>query len=811
MNIKTTLLCSFLLISGISNHILAQESHSISGVVTSESGTVPFASVILRSLPDSTVYKVALTDTTGKFMLKPIANGSYFLTVSMVGYADYQSRLLEISGNDLILETINLNYDGELSAINVSAVRPVIEVHPDKTVFNVEGTLNATGANGFELLRKAPGVIIDNSNNIVLEGKSGVQIYIDNKLTQLAGDDLINFLMSLQAADIDNIEIITQPSSKYDAAGNAGIINIILKRDKNMGTNGTLTAGYGYGKNHHLNSSVSLNHRSKKANVYAAYSNNFGKNYMFFFMDRTQFGYLYESRTESNNYMGAHNGRVGVDWFLNKKHTLGVQASGNYFENNQDGLNTTNIGPVGFTTPQQILYAHNTGDGLNYQWSGNVNYRFADTSGHEFSMDVDYGVYDRESNAYQPNEYRDGITDSLLYENNYRMITPTTIDIFTAKADYSQNLLGGKVSLGLKYSQVVTDNTLEFYDVVDGTDIYNTGRSNEFAYTENINAGYLNYARQINQKLNFQVGIRAEQTNSLGVLTSSQSTALDSVDRQYLNWFPSGGFTYTPNFNNIWSLTFSRRIQRPNYQSLNPFTWQVNELSYMQGNPFLQPKYANNVRVSHTFKYRFNTSLSYSYVEDFFAQISDTLGLTQSTLTTKNVADEQTINLGVSLPFSIKNWWNVFISVNAFHTSYIGTDDKFQAVDRFTGSFFGQNTFLLPAGFKFEVSGWFSSPSIWGGTYLTKSMGAIDLAIEKRFFDERLSLRLSGSDIFYTAPWRAEMEYGELSISGSGGWESRIFRFNLSYNFGNKDVKKIRERKTGLEDEKERTGESGGQ
>ncbi|MBI3136341.1 MAG: TonB-dependent receptor [Bacteroidetes bacterium] len=806
MRIRVIVLLSFCL----NALAFGQSSPKITGKLSSETGAVPFATVFVKNTADSSVVKVALSDTSGNFKFIGVTEGHYFVYATMVGLAPYTSETFELSFSDVDLGKIQMNPNTELATVNVVAARPIIEVQPDKTVFNVQGTLNATGANGFDLLRKAPGVIIDNNNNIVLEGKSGVQVYVDNKPTILAGEDLVNYLKSMQAADIDKIEIITQPSSKYEAAGNAGIINVVLKRDKNLGTNGTITAGYGYGiyHNHHANGSFSLNHRKKKVNFYTSYSNSIGTNWSFFYLDRTQFGSTYESRSDNNDYQGSHNGKAGVDWYINPKHTIGFLASGNYFDSESNGANITEIGPTGFTDPTQILTANNTGVGLNYRAAGNINYRFADTLGHEFTADVDYGIYSREANNYQPNSYMDVATQQVLYENNYRMITPTDISIATAKIDYNQNLWGGKLSLGAKVSFVTTDNTLNFYDVVDQVDNYNADRSNQFTYTENISAGYVNYARVISQKLNFQLGLRAEQTNSVGDLVSTQVTAEDHVERHYLNFFPSGGLTWSPNANHTWALTFSRRIQRPNYQSLNPFTWQVNELSFMKGNPFLQPQYGNNVKVSHTFKYRFSTSLSYSYVEDFFAQINDTLGQTKSYLISKNVADEQTITLGVSLPFSVTKWWSVFISVNAFHTSYIGTDDKFQAVDRFTASAYGQNTFLLPKGFKFEISGWYSSPSIWGGTYLTGSMGALDLALEKKFLEDRLSLRVSCSDVLFTSYWQAHMSYGELSVSGSGGWESRIARIQLSYNFGNKDVKKVRDRKTGLEDEDKRTGGS---
>ena len=800
---KSLFIVSFLVIC--STPIIAQTTYKVKGMAATETMPVPFATILIKSSADSSVVKFGLTDTLGAFTVAGLTNGNYYAEASAVGINKFTSAPFEIKNADVLLPNFEMTEDDMLATVQVVKIRPVIEIHPDKTVFNVENTVNATGSNGFDLLRKAPGVIIDNNNNIIVEGKSGVQIYIDGKPSILAGDDLINFLKTLQAADIDNIEIITQPSSKYDAAGGAGIINIILKRDKKLGTNGTLTAGYAYGVNHHLNSSISLNHRNKKANIFASYSNNFGKNYSFFNMERSQYGYLYDSETINNNYNGAHNAKVGADWFINKKHTVGMVASGSYFDSWGEGLTTTNIIPDSTGNVIQQLLADNTGTGLNYQASGNLNYRYQDTTGHEFSVDLDYGFYGRDANNYQPNLYLDAGGDTL-FENNYRMVSPTDISIYTAKTDYAQNLWGGKISLGAKFSFVSTDNNFKFYDVEDGVDALNTERTNQFVYTENINAAYVNYGRKLGEKWNLQLGLRAEHTRSFGELTSTQSTAEDSVRREYINLFPSGGLTYTPSMKHMWSLNFSKRIQRPNYQSLNPFVNQSTELSFMKGNPFLQPSYAYNTKLSHTFKFRFTTSLSYSYTQDFFAQVTDTLGTDKSFLTSLNVADQSTINLGVSLPFSVKKWWSVYLSVNAFYSSYIAKDPKFTALTQQTVSFYAQNSFLLKGGFKLEISGWFSSPSVWGGTYQTKSMGSLDVALEKKFFNDKLSLRLAGSDILYTSYWQADATFGDVSFLGSGGYESRRITFGLSYNFGNSEVKSAKERKTGLEDEDKRTG-----
>ncbi|MEL7122981.1 MAG: TonB-dependent receptor [Bacteroidota bacterium] len=785
---------------------LQAQSGAIKGKIASDDGPLGFANIALKNAADSSVVKYEVSEDDGTFVFKGIKYGKYFIQTTYVGMVDFQSEPFTFQEALLDLEAFTLQtVSSDLEAVEVVAQKPMIEIKADRTVFNVQNTLNATGSDGFELLRKAPGVIVDNNNNIILDGKTGVLIYINGKPSPLNGDDLTNFLQTLQSSDIEAIELITQPSSKYDAAGNAGIINIKLKKDKSLGTNGTLVAGYTYGRNSRYNSSVSLNSRTSGSNFYGSFSNNFGKSWSFINLDRYQGNVQYDSETEAINDNNASNVRLGYDLFANDKNTFGILLNGSFFNNTNNGFTNTPIIPFGDDVAEQTLVANSINQGDNYNINGNINYRYADTLGREFTADVDYGRYSRDRNNFQPNQYIDNFTGTVLFERNSRMITPTDIDIFTVKLDYSQRALGGQLGVGVKYSLVETDNTFDFYDVIQNQDNFNAERSNQFLYDENVNAAYINFNKKW-KKWNLQLGLRAEQTISEGDLISLQQNEENNVKRNYLDWFPSGGLTYNPSYKNSWALTYSRRIQRPNYQTLNPFEAQIDELSFSKGNPFLQPQYTNNIKLSNTYKYRLTTSISYSFISDFFAQVTDTLGSNRNFLQTRNIANQQVLNIGVSYPFSPTKWWSVYMSVNAFRSSYDGQDDKFTSIDQNTLSLYASNTFSLPKGFKFEVSGWYNSPSVWGGTYLTRSMGALNLALQKKFMNDRLTARLAVNDIFFSSFWRADMTFGELFIDGSGGWESRNVRFNLNYSFGSKEIKSNRKRKTGLESEEGRVG-----
>lgn len=783
------------------------QNATISGKVEFENGEkIPTASVLLYLENSQTLLKAIVTDSDGSFLFKAVKSGKYIIKVSYLGYQNYTSNLINSIDGNFVVPTIRLTKKSEeLKEVVVKKQKPMVQVLADKTVFNVENTLNATGTSGFELLRKAPGVVIDNNENLIVEGKSGVLIYIDGKQSFLAGTDLTDYLKTIQASDIEAIEIITQPSSKYDAAGNAGIVNIKLKKNKNYGTNGTISSGFNFGRFGTSVNSISFNNRNKKNNFFGNYSNRFGRNYNFINIKREQSNTLFDSKSSTVNQVNANNLKFGYDYYANSKNTFGVVVSGNFNNSFSNGRTRTPIKEINATTIDSILIARNDGRNQNYNLYSNLNYRYQDTSGRTFNSDFDYGRYSSDRSVFQPNLYFNNTESQVLSESINSQNTPISIDILSLKSDYEQKLFKGKFGVGFKTSLVKTDNTFDVFDFENGTPTFDTNRSNQFKFNENINAVYVNFNR-LYKKINFQVGLRVENTNSEGNLLSTQQNENDRVKRNYTDFFPSGGVTYQVNSNNSFAFLLTTRIERPSYQSLNPFENQLDELSFQKGNPFLRPQYTTNVKFSHTYKFSLNTNISYSYITDFFAQITEAVGDSKNFLIARNVANQEIINLGFSYPFKLKEWWNVYMSVNAFQSKYIPTSDSFTGITVKTMSLYGQNNFTLPNGFNLEVSGWFSSPSVWGGTYLTKSLGSLDIAIQKQFLSKKLTTRLAFSDVLFTSPWDGRANFPNLVIRGNGGSDSRQVRVNLSYNFGSDKIKNAQNRKTGLEDEKSRLG-----
>ncbi|MFN4006129.1 MAG: TonB-dependent receptor domain-containing protein [Chitinophagaceae bacterium] len=783
------------------------QNPAISGKVLSEGGK-PVAAVTIQLLKakDSTLAKAGVTDANGTFSLAAVKQGSYFIRYTLLGYETTASNVFEYAGTPITVATITLQQTSKkLDAVTVTSRKPLIEVKADKTVFNVENSINATGSNALELLQKSPGVQVDNNDNITMMGKTGVRIYVDGKMMQLDGTSLAAYLKSLNSNDIEAIEMISNPSAKYDASGNAGVINIRLKKNKKFGTNGSVNAGFVQGVTPKGNVALNLNYRDKKVNIFGNASANWGIYENTLNLDRTQKDTLFIQRSTNRANFPNYNFKVGADFFATKRSTFGVMMNGSLSDGNWGSYGVTDIYSANNKNFARRLHAFNNVPGSRTNLNNNLNYKYADTAGLEINVDADYGLFRGTGRSMQPNYYVDA-NNNPLYTAIYKNSTPTDIDIYTIKADVEMNKWKGKLGFGVKSSYVITKNSFDFWNVINGNDVKLLDKSNSFKYTENVNAAYVNYNRQINAKWSIQAGIRAEQTNSEGDLQRQDGIiqADQVVKRNYLDFFPSGALTYNINQKHTLNLNYSRRIDRPTYQDLNPFENKLDELTYQKGNAFLRPQYTDNIQLTHTFLGMINTTIGYSKVKDFSTQITDTIG-NATYIQERNLATQQIWNLNISAPLPITKWWNGYANVWTNYQKYQGTfgPNKIDLNIWGVGAYM-QQTFTLGKDYTAEVSGWFNGPSVWGGTWRTKSQGALDVGLQKQLMQKKATVKVSVTDIFFTAPWKANSNYAGTIINGGGTWESRTVRINFTYRFGSNQIKASRERQTGLESEKGR-------
>ncbi|MCB0578163.1 MAG: TonB-dependent receptor [Phaeodactylibacter sp.] len=790
------------------------QSASIRGQVQ-EAGGAPaaFANVILYTTADSSLYKAQATDGAGLFNLRGIAAGNYHLKATYIGAPDLWVADIQLEeGGQLDLGKRSFSSATfDLTEATVTASRTMVEVKPDRTIFNVEGTINSAGSDAISLLRKAPGVTVDNNDNINVLGRSGVLLYVDGKRLPLTGQDLTNYLQNLPAEQIDRIEIITNPGARYEAEGNAGIIDIRLKKDENLGANGSVNATYSQGRYGRSNGSASGNYRNKFFNAFATAGLADGSNYHDMKFLNFQNGLQLDEINNSRNKWQNYNYRAGMDFFLADQHTLGFMASGMQMEGDRWSLNRIAISDE--QTPasiDSILVAFNTADDRRTNNTYNLNYQFDNNKGRSLNIDLDYGRYENDSRRLQPNRYFDAAEEELLTEIINSFDTPTDIDIYTFNADYEEKLWGGKLGIGAKLSRVVSDNTFLFYDVLNGNPELNTRRSNLFKYEENVYAGYINYARPIGKKWNFSAGLRAEQTDATGNLEAFLPELQEPpAELNYLNWFPSAGLTWQVSPQNTLALNYGRRINRPDYNVLNPFNNQVSQLSYEKGNPFLRPEIVNNLELGYTLAYRYNFKLAYSRTTDQITRLiaPDEEDLRAGFITWANLAEQTVISFNASLPVQVVKGWDAYFNLSASHLDNQADFGEGATVDlqAFTYSIYSQHTISLPAGFKGEVSGYYSGPGIWGGVFEYESNWSLNLGLQRKFLQERLNVRLSVNDIFYETGWDGQSTFDGLTAIGSGRWDSRRASLSLSYSFGNEKVKS-RKRKTGLEEEAGRVG-----
>ncbi len=792
-------------------------AQTVSGTVKDETGKpVPGATVSLLRAKDSSVVKFGVSADNGEYLFPSVAAGSYRVNASFTGFQSSYSAVFSLSGDTKLPDLQLAKITGNLGNVTVTARKPLVEVKADKMVVNVEQTINAIGSDALELLRKSPGVSVDKDDNLGLAGKSGVQVYIDGRPSPLAGQDLANYLKTLQSSQIESIELITNPSARYEAAGNAGIINIKLKKNKSLGTNGTVNAGWSIGTYAKYNAGLSLNYRDAKVNLFGNYSYNTGLNEQNLSLKRTVLDSLFDQSSQILVDMRSHNIKAGMDYYINKKSILGIMVNGSFTEPRMSSHSSTPISYIPTGVVNRVLVANNMSTGSRDNLNENINYTYTNTNGNTFALNLDHGDYRIRGTQLQPNNYYDPNTGAPISSVTYLMLTPSDISINSGKADWEKTMGKGKLSFGAKTSFVHTDNDFERYDVFNSGKILDKDRSNRFRYTENINAAYVSYARPFKTVM-VQVGLRMENTNTDGRSTGLKGsggvyTNYDSsFNRHYTDLFPSASVSFIKNPMNQWTISYSRRIDRPAYQDLNPFENKLDEYTSQKGNINLRPQYTNSFSLTNVYKGKLVSTLSYSHVSDLFTMLLDTVEKSKAVITKQNLATQDVISLGISYPFQKGNF-SMFSSLNSNYSMYkadYGTG-RVVSLNAFGLNAVVQNSLKFAKTWTAELTAFYNAPTVYMGSFEGKSIYSISTGLSKQVMQGKGSIKLSVSDIFQTLRFRGTMNFsGQQTVLSQYG-ETRQFRVNFSYRFGNNGVKAARQRNSGSEDESKRVGGGSG-
>lgn len=808
---KLVSLSAFLLISILSR----AQQHSINGTVK-DIDNKPLAAATIVLLKDSSiVVKTEASNDKGDFSFDAINAGMYSLKILLGGFETYTKKELQVNTIIQLGDIILKSSSQQLNEVAVRAQRPLIEIKPDKLILNVENSITSAGSSAMDILQKAPGVRVDQNDNISLKGKSGVMIWIDGKQTPLSGTDLANVLKSMPSNSIDKIEIISNPGARYDAAGNAGIINIKTKRDQRMGMNGLATLSYGQGIYPKYGAGLNMNYRNKKFNAYASY--NYAERYWFnhLMLDRRFLdpadNDAQQFRYDQDNYalfdFKNHIANAGMDYSLSKKTTVGI--SGNYTTNRFNPRADNASRALGEN--DQLLYNFNTTgrhENFYYNYSGNAFLKHIfDSSGKELSIDLDYAAFGNQSNQNFVTTYTTASGGAYLPDYFLKSDLSGKTDIKSIKADYTYPVSNNfKIDVGAKTSLVLADNEPLFYEKVNGEYELDPKRTNHFIYHENINAAYINTGNEW-KKWATQIGLRLENTNA----NWEQRTTHQKFDTSYTQLFPSVAVQYHAHPQHDLGITLSRRIERPNYSQLNPFKYFIDKTTYREGYPYLYPASYYSAELSHTYKQRFITSFSYGINKGYITEVIQPSESEDSVTvqTNKNLDEMLFIGLSGSYNFQITQWWSNVTNFNAYYARYKGdiANTPLNA-GRPTFDINTNNSFLLPKDFSAELGGWYQARQLYG--YMdVHPQWMLNFGVQKHLFQKQATVRVNVQDAFWTGYPRATSVYTGYREDFIAERETRTVNIAFTYRFGNNKVSPIRRHRSGAEDEKGRANSNG--
>ena len=761
-------------------------------IVDTKNAPVESATISLSKSKDSSIIKIAVSDKTGKFSFTGIPYGDYFITVSSVNFSTVNSSIFVVSANNpfVILDTFTLqSFAKNLAAVVVTIKKPLIEQKIDRMIVNVDASVTNVGSTALEVLEKSPGVSVDKDGNIALKGKPNVTIMIDGKPSYLSGTELANLLSNMNSNQLSQIEIMTNPSAKYDAAGNAGVINIKTKKNTAQGLNGNVTLNYGQGVYPKINNSIMLNYRTGKFNTFLNYGYILNKSFVNVdvvrnFMNSTRNkSYELDQSTYLINQSQNNNLKFGLDYFINPATTVGFAATGFMAPQNQTALTTSYIKD----SISNITSIEKTNKTVDNTWKNgtlNINFHTSfDSSKKDLTGNFDYLHYNFSGNQ-NVNGSTYNASQQLLSNYFLTNLLPLNIDVYSARLDYTQLLNNGlKIETGIKSSLVKTKNTSLFYTQQNNVQKFQDSMSNAFNYSENINAAYMNFNKKIGN-WTLQAGMRAENTNYKGLQTSYINQKDSSFSRSYTGLFPTAFIAYQLNENNQLALSAGRRIDRPAYQQLNPFVSFVDKYMRLAGNPYLQPQISNNIELSHTYKNRFTTTLNYSIIHNM---INETM-IQNDSLITRSIGNIGTrYNFGIAesaiIPFS--KWYTGIFFGNLYENKYDGNVNGYPLnAKQLTLELNINNQFSFQKGWAAELSGTYSTRNRDEGQAISLPVGQMSAGISKQLLNNKASLKLNVRDLFYTQKINEIQNFQNVQSTLKINRDTRVFNIAFVYRFG---------------------------
>ncbi len=773
------------------------------------------ATVSLLKATDSSLVKMAISDNMGNFSFDNVKQGSYMLLATNIGFEKAYSKTITIDEAMLSVKVESLQIaelSKDLLAVTVVSKKPFIERKADRTIINVDASLTNAGNTAMEVLEKSPGVSVDKDGNISLKGKQGVIVTIDGKQTYMGPQDLANYLQSMPASNLELIELMPNPSSKYDASGNSGLINIKTKKNKQIGFNGNVNSTYGRGKYGRTFNTVNLNYKNGKFNVFSTVGANHRKQFQVIDINRKYLnaaGKLDAVFDQQATFIKSRNNvnfKIGADYYANKKTTLGVVVNGTSAPGSQDGGNTSYLKNA-FGNTNSIIRSSSFDKDTWKNIGANFNLRHTfDSTAREFTVDVDVIQYKskQRQNFISESLSSQWVLDSL---EELQSELPSNIKVFSAKADYVHPFKSGlKIETGVKASIVNTDNFAGYFNVISGTKVVDNEKTNHFIYNENINAAYINASKEF-KKWSLQAGLRFENTNYDGKQFDNPIKKDSTFKRSYSGLFPTMFAGYKPNNKNEFSFSYGRRISRPDYESLNPFVFFIDKYTYEAGNPFLRPMFTNVFELSHTYNKFLTTTLNYTHSKDMFNEYFEQAGYA-TIVKQNNYGSIDDVSLAVNAELQPTKWWTLLpyaeFNYNAVNSTLYNFTLKTSNVGFNTNV---NNQFKFNKGWGAELSAFYRS-RMKTGQFDIADMGQVSMGVSKQILKKKGSLKLNFSDMFNSGQQSGTVFIQNTIASFLQVRDSRNVRLTFNYRFGKPF--KAKQRKSGGAGEEQNRVKSAG-
>ncbi|MDQ3279245.1 MAG: TonB-dependent receptor, partial [Bacteroidota bacterium] len=766
----------------------------------------------------SGLVKVAVTDKGGQYDFINIKEGQYLLSVTSVGFGKKFSPAFTLAAADVTLPSLTMEPTAkDMNKVVVVATKPFIETKIDRTVVNVEASPSSAGSTALEVLEKSPGISVNSDGMISLRGKSGVIVMLDGKMTYLSAADLATLLKNMPATQLDQIEIMTNPSSKYDASGNAGVINIKTKKGRSNGFNGSITLGitssiYRLNGTTYLlpksQNSFNFNLKQGKFNLFGNYNPNVftGRNTMLLDRKFSENGVITGSSDQETRFKFSNNNhslKLGLDYAADKKNTIGIVLNG-FVAHGKPTPTTRSTLRDAAGNVTSVMLSQTRNDNWFKNFSGNLNWKHTfDSTGKELTADFDYVRYNNDQSLLLETDFYSAtgapVGDLLLRGN-----IPSAIDIYSFKSDLTIPYKNGRLEAGVKSSFVSNDNIVDYHRQLTDKTWMADNRSNHFIYDENINAAYVNANKQLG-KWSLQGGLRMENTNAKGLQVTNDSTFI----RNFTNLFPSAFVSYAANKNNSVTLSYSRRITRPSYRDLNPFTFFLDSLTYAVGNPYLLPQFTHNMELSYAYKSRFIVGLNYNHTNDVISQIMRQDNIKQITfVTSENVAKFRNMGVSITIPVAIAKWWNTNFFTNIYNNQYKGVYNN-EPIDIAFTSFSANmsNTFTIKPGFTTEISGFYRHKTVDQLT-ITEPLYQMSLAASKQIMKGKGTLRLNIRDPFAWQQFKGKNQYGDIDMRMHSRPDIRQVTATFTLRFGKSTPQnQPRRRGSSSQEEQSRVGQ----